>query len=250
MLINSSQNSTYKRLHALTKKKYRMREGLVLFEGKRLVKHLLANDIAIEMLVLEESTDSAEINTANQPVVWLNRALFQNISDTVHSQGVIAVVATSALTHRATSPHLVVCDGIQDPGNLGAIIRTCDALGFDNILLTKGCVDVYSQKVLRATMGSILNVTITTALDNHTLTQTFKDGNYQIVATALTDSVPISQLRSSPNMAIVFGNEGNGVSNDILSQAHSRIYIPMQGSAESLNVATSAAIVLYHIMNL
>lgn len=143
------------------------------------------------------------------------------------------------------APFYVVLDGVQDPGNAGTIIRTADAAGASGVILTKGSVDIYDEKTVRATMGSLFHLPVVSGVSAEELTAWAKERGLQLYAAALDVAArPHFSCDFTKPTAIVFGNEGNGVSTELLAQAET-VYIPMYGTAESLNVGTSAAIVLY-----
>ena len=137
-------------------------------------------------------------------------------------------------------------DGIQDPGNAGTIIRTADALGCTGVVCLEGTVDMFSDKVVRSSMGSIFNIPFLDNVSRSAFIDACHDNELNMIATAL-DKLALKHYLAEYNSptAIVFGNEGNGISAEILEAASSKVYIPMSGKAESLNVASAAAIVLY-----
>ena len=144
------------------------------------------------------------------------------------------------------APLLAVLDGIQDPGNAGNIIRTADALGCTGVICLTGTVDLFSDKVVRASMGSIFNIPFLDNVSRDTFVDACHDNDVIMVATAL-DKLSLKHYTAEYNSptAVVFGNEGNGVSQELMEAVDRKVYIPMSGKAESLNVASAAAIVLY-----
>ncbi len=251
--ITSAQNQQFKWLKRMMQKKYRDSERVMLLEGARIVNHGVQLGHLPKAIFLRYGLDHENVEAylhLGCPVFVLAEALFEQVSDTVHSQGILGVFSRDmecALS--IMGPHVVILDQIQDPGNLGTIIRTCDALGLTEIYMTKGTTDPYSQKVLRATMGSIFNVKLHTHVSMDVL-QGLKDKGFALVSTALEDSISLSRLTAFAEqgaIAICFGNEGNGVSQTVLAMSDYRVKIPMRGGAESLNVAVAAAIALYQI---
>ncbi len=245
MVISSAQNATFKWLKSLLKRKYRQREGAVIIEGRRLIAQVKALGYALDYLILEETVDWPE--EAAQ-TLYLTHNLFNQLSDTVHSQGVLAVVS---ILQNATEPRydddIVVLNGIQDPGNMGTILRSCESFGYRNVVATKGCVDVYSRKVLRASMGALFNLNVVQNYSSEDLVAALKRRGVAIYTTALSDGTALSDLSAKRPFAIVFGNEGNGVEAVWLENAEHCVAIEMVGQTESLNVAASAAIVLYQL---
>lgn len=247
MLISSTQNPQFKWVKGLSQKKLRDKENLMVLEGKRLVLHALQlNHKPLAIFVKSDTVFEPPFGT---PYYELVEGLFEQISDTVHSQGVLAVFDRHGVMEKALQPcrHVLVLDQIQDPGNLGTILRTCDALGIYDVYLIKGSVDPYSPKVLRATMGSIFNLRLHRQLDANELMASLKGEGFRIVGTALEDSQPLSSLKQDLPLAICFGNEGNGLSETVLGACDQKIRIPMSADAESLNVAVACGIVLYQV---
>ena len=253
--IVSSQNQHYKWLKSLTQKKFRDREGLMILEGERLVYHGIQmgfspSAVFVRFGSVEE--DRHSLAERGIRVFSLAENLFDSVSDTVHSQGIIAVFKKDVWDSKGqNSRNLVILDQIQDPGNLGTIIRTCDALGLSDIYMTKGSVDPYSQKVLRATMGSIFNVKLRTNVGIEII-EGLKAAGMCLACTALEDSVSLTSLEALAGerpLALCFGNEGKGISKELLDICDFRVKIPMRGGAESLNVAVAAGIVLYQVQS-
>jgi TrmH family RNA methyltransferase len=143
------------------------------------------------------------------------------------------------------NPLIVVLDGLQDPGNVGTIIRTADAAGCSGVLMTKGCADLFSGKTVRAGMGSIFNLPIIEGLECNQLVSLLSEHHISLMATALTNSEVYFSTDFTKPVAVVFGNEGNGVQKELLQKAKVKLYIPILGKAESLNVAASASVILY-----
>lgn len=247
MLISSTQNQQFKWVKGLSQKKHRDKENLMVLEGKRLVMHALQlHHKPLAIFVKSEMNFEVPFGI---PCYELVASLFDQISDTVHSQGVLAVFNRDVVMQEAKRPsrNVLVLDQIQDPGNLGTILRTCDALGIYDVYLIKGSVDPYSPKVLRATMGSIFNLRLHIQQQASTLIESLKSTGFQIVGTALQESVPLNALNQDSPLAICFGNEGNGLSQDVLEACDQKIRIPMSQDAESLNVAVACGIVLYQV---
>lgn len=247
MLITSTQNSQFKWVKGLSQKKNRDKENLMVLEGKRLVMHAL--QLRHKPLAIFVKSDVSFEVPFGMPSYELTDSLFDQISDTVHSQGVLAVFDRDVVMQQALRPcrNVLVLDQIQDPGNLGTILRTCDALGIYDVYLIKGSVDPYSPKVLRATMGSIFNLRLHNQQLATELIESLKSRGFQIIGTSLQDSVPLSALNQDWPLAICFGNEGNGLSQDVLEACDQKIRIPMSPDAESLNVAVACGIVLYQV---
>ncbi len=248
MLISSSQNATFKYIKSLKLKKYRSRAGVILLEGRRLIEQVLQLGYQLEYLVLEETCSHPPIDGVT--TIYLPMSLFKQISDTVHSQGVVAVVkGDQNRTEIDYTSNVIVLNDLQDPGNVGTILRTAESFGFKNVIATKGCVDLFSPKVLRASMGAPFNLSIVQNVTSAELIAQLKDSALPIVVTALQDSEPLKSHRPKAPFAIVFGNEGAGVEPIWLECADARLKIEMVGAMQSLNVGVSAGIILYSLQS-
>jgi TrmH family RNA methyltransferase len=183
--------------------------------------------------------------------------LFREISDTETPQGILAVVKmnnyslkdiiSNSLIHGIVKNkgNIVVLDGIQDPGNMGTIIRTADAAGFSGIIVSKGCVDPYNPKVLRSTMGSIFHIPTYSCTNLIETLVEIKNNDIRVYAAHLEGSRNYYNVDMTGNVAIVIGNEANGISSEAASMADEFIKIPMPGRVESLNASVAAGILMY-----
>lgn len=256
--ITSPHNQLVKMVAALRQKKYRDELGLFTVEGVRLAEELAAAGWPVETCLFTE-TAAADSRAAKILGVLGNRCrlvqvsdpLYAKITDTQEPQGIMLVAPKrqaafgDILSSRSESPLIVVLDGIQDPGNAGTVIRTADAAGCSGIVMLKGCVDLYAGKTVRATMGSLFHLPVVENMAGDDLLTALATAGIPLIATALKEATDYSAARLSGPVAIVFGNEGQGVSGELLARAAERIIIPIYGKAESLNVATAAAVTLY-----
>lgn len=223
-----------------------MREKAVIVEGRRAIEQVISLGYTIKYLVLEESIEW-QLSTQYQ-TLYLTESLFNQLSDTVHSQGVLAVVNLADNTAKVDySAPLVVLNAIQDPGNMGTILRTCEAFGYQNVIATKGCVDIYSSKVLRASLGAAFGLNVFQNQASADVIEQLNNHQVAILVTTLEDGTPLKQVSCQGPYAIVFGNEGSGVEDIWIEHATKRIRINTKGAMQSLNVAASAAIVLYQL---
>ena len=247
--IKSKDNATYKAALKLTKKKYRDEAGLYLLEGVKPLQDALAMGIPIKDVFLSEDADIAVELPAGNPII-LDGRLFGAISETESSQGVIAIAEkktydAAAFSKAAGEGNIVIMDRLQDPGNIGAIIRTAEAAGYQGVIMIKGSGDPYSPKVVRAAAGSLLRMPIVTAEDASAAIGMVKAMGKRLVVTSLEASRDCFDVDLSGPIALVIGNEGQGVGENLLQAADMRIRIPMAGSIESLNVAVAAGILMY-----
>lgn len=269
--IASSQNKTFKKFKSLTLKKYREREALFLMEGQRYIDTAIKNDIAFEAIIFDEQTWHHAIDDVSKQeymhsaqVYILVESLFQELSQTEQSQGIIGVLhmpANRSLLHALDTiqnpinhdrhKNIIMLDRIQDPGNLGTIIRTADAAGIDTILLVKGTVDPYNPKVVRSTAGSILYVKLIEVEDSIETIEILKSNGYHVVVTALENAKDYNDISSyGEKNCLVIGNEANGVSDLFIKSSDSRVKIPIIGQAESLNASVAAGIMMYKLQSL
>lgn len=183
----------------------------------------------------------------------VDEKVMAKLSDTKAPQGVLAVIRTPEQNLRQLRPGtasdnnapVIILDRVQDPGNLGTIIRTADAVGALGLILLEGCVDAYSPKVVRASMGSLFHLPVVQDVTaEEALTWCYRTG-YEPAATALKNAQNVYKADISKKMAFLFGNEANGVAEELQAAAETRLFIPMTGLAESMNVAMAAGIILF-----
>ncbi|MDO4799448.1 MAG: RNA methyltransferase [Bacillota bacterium] len=267
--LQSKDNATFKSLKSLLTRKGRKQSGQFLLEGARYIRSALEMGIRPEMLIFSEEIPEDAPSYGMMSMyglascsLRLSNALFAELSDTEHSQGVLAVFGlANLLTGAPTSPRgdVVVLDVVRDPGNVGTILRTADAAGISQVFLVEGCADPFSPKAMRSTAGSILHLRLTIA-PRRQIIEMLRAQGYRIVASTLGDSqesrgffrqcaghggtVPGGE--KTP-LALVLGNEAQGVSSGFLEAADARIHIPIYGRAESLNVAVAAGILIYQM---
>ena len=207
-----------------------------------------------EIFVSEKALKSDEINDflSNIDKETLNihvceDKLFEKISDTVASQGIVGVVKLPDNSHSEIKENglYIALDRLQDPGNLGTIIRTADAAGVDGILVSKGTVDPFNAKVLRSTMGSIFKVNLIFEDDLKERLVSEQKNGAKVLVTNLENAANYNEINYMGTLIIVIGNEGSGVSSDIINMATQNVKIPIWGEAESLNASVAAGILMY-----
>ena len=246
-MITSVSNKKIKDIQKLKENKNIKKYGLYLIEGRHLVEEALEANVVEEIIISENYEEFSLIEAFSGEITKVSNSVMKNISDTITSQGIIAIckVVNKELEINKYSKVLIL-DRIQDPGNLGTIIRTADAFDFDCIILGKGTTSLYGQKVIRSTQGSNFHID---CFDNVELEKLLdKMSEFNIFATSLKADKYIEQLNNiSGRVAVVFGNEGAGVSEDILEKVNNLLKISMPGRAESLNVSIAAGIVMHYI---
>ncbi len=267
MIITSTSNEQIKRIVKLREKsKERKAEGLFVVEGIRIFKEIPAMDIDsvfvsesfVENNIDVEPKDITDNKYDNIPDLF-NRVdytvvadnVFKKLSDTVTPQGVLAVVRMQDYTleemldaRDKDSSCIVVLDKIQDPGNLGTIIRTGEGAGITGVVMSSDTVDLYNPKVIRSTMGSIFRVPCVVVDDLANAVETIKSSGVKTYAAHL-DGKDISTVDLADDRAFLIGNEANGLSEEIANEADEKIKIPMEGEVESLNAAVATAILIY-----
>ncbi len=245
--ITSAQNEYIKKIVSLGTKKHREETGLFIAEGEHLVEMALASGCEIESIIMSESFLEKKSDYFLNDVVLVPDSLFTKISDAKTPQGVMAVILMPEKTKNDFCGKYIYCDNLQDPGNIGTIIRTADAFSLDGVILSKGCADVFSPKVIRSSQGSLFNIKVITDSDISDLIKA-KDQGVMITSTTLYgESVTLKNMKISKNQIFVIGNEGSGVSEDILKISDEIAYIPMSGKAESLNAGVASAILMYEV---
>ncbi len=257
-LITSPHNQLVKTAAALRQKKYRDELGLFAVEGVRLAEELVAAgwpaEICLFTAAAADNRRAAEIIDrlagGRCRLAQVSDALYAKITDTQEPQGLmlIAPVRQTPFAAALTGPRpslIAVLDGISDPGNAGAVIRTADAAGCSGVVLLKGCVDLYAGKTVRATMGSLFHLPVVAGMADGELAAALAAAAIPLVATAAGGATDYTAADLAGPVAIVFGSEARGVSDRLLASAAARIAIPIYGRAESLNVATAAAVILY-----
>ena len=246
-MITSVSNKKIKDIQKLKENKNIKKYGLYLIEGRHLVEEAIEANVVEEIIISENYEEFSLIEAFSGEITKVSNSVMKNISDTITSQGIIAIckVVNKELEINKYSKVLIL-DRIQDPGNLGTIIRTADAFDFDCIILGKGTTSLYGKKVIRSTQGSNFHID---CFDNVELVKLLDEmSEFNIFATSLKADKYIEQLNNiSGKVAVVFGNEGAGVSEDILEKVNNLLKISMPGRAESLNVSIAAGIVMHYI---
>lgn len=248
--ITSSANPLYKYLKSLKQKKNRMAEGVFTVEGERSVRDAVNAGYQLRQIAASESFyQQKQFHYGEYHVVVLSDTLFAGICDTKTPPGILAVCNISEIMLKdIVHGRYIYCDRVSDPGNVGTIIRTADAAGFDGVLLSEGCVDAYSPKTVRAGMGSFFHIPLITGLHTDDL-RTLKQKGFSLLCGVLhTDSIDYRQAPMDGDLVVVIGNEANGVSEEIIHLCDTRVTIPMRGSAESLNAAVAASLLMYEAM--
>ena len=237
-MIESINNEKIKRYRKLKDKKYRELEGLYLVSTPHLVLEALKKGVVKEIFLLDSKENIYGSVTIVTPQVMKKLTNLETVPE------VVAVVEKEK--KQEIKGNILLLDRIQDPGNLGTIIRSAVAFNIDTIILGDGCVDLYNEKVLRAAEGMHFHLNIF----NENLLNTIpslKEQGYEIIGTKLTDGIELSNFKPSNQYALVMGNEGSGVEESLLNLCDKYIYIKMNETCESLNVGVATSIILYEL---
>ena len=247
-IISSTKNEKIKELAKLQTAKGRKKAGMYLLEGEHLVEEAIKEKALIELIVVSSNRMEAYQYLLEQTevnVLVVSQEVFQKLSMTETTQGILAAVKIENQAEPPCSGRIIVLDAVQDPGNLGTIVRTADAAGFDAVVLGTGTVDLYNDKVIRSMQGSHFHIPVFQA-DLREYLPVLKKQGVEVAVTALhRDSKDYSILQGKSDVAIVVGNEGQGVSSEVIELADAVVTIPMFGKAESLNVAIASALLMY-----
>ena len=252
-VISSKDNEIIKKIKSLKEKKYRDIENCYIIEGIKLVKEAIVENAKIKQIVVcEDCINDGEIDTdtlyeiAKFDVVYVTEKVFKTITDVKTPQGIIAVIEKNNINSKIdySQDIIIALDGVQDPGNLGTILRTVDSANLKQIILSKDSADSYNPKVVRSTMGAIFRVNIIEADSLKEMLQEAKKNNFKVMVTSLDTKNSIYDVDYSKKV-IVIGNEANGVSKEVQAIADEKVKIPMLGKTESLNASVAAGIMIY-----
>ena len=237
MIIESTDNKKIKNLRKLKSKKYRDEEKKFLIEGIHLVKEAYDSGNLIEVLLLEG--DDIDFNA---PVTYVSENVMKSLSDLETPYNIIGIC--NYPKEKEIGNKILMLDEVQDPGNLGTIIRSSVAFDIDTIYLSENSVDIYNSKVLRGCQGMnfYINIVRSNLVDK---IKELKTKGYKIYTTDVNGGKELKSIKSPDKYVIIMGNEGKGVSFEASELADERIYINMNDNCESLNVAVATSIILY-----
>ena len=246
MFITSPHNDIIKTVISLKQKRNRDELSLFVAEGYKQVSEI-PPDIKIKFVVSTEKYENFNKNAATNYIV--TERLFKKISSTETPQGILAVVEKKKYDIEKVLSDgngiFVVCDNIQDPGNVGTIIRTAEAYSCKGIFFSKNCADVYGEKVVRSSMGAIFNIPIFQECDIVSLIKSFKQKRITVCALSLDADNVLSKFQIKNNVAVIVGNESSGISKEVLDVADNKIKIEMSGKTQSLNAAVACSVAIY-----
>jgi TrmH family RNA methyltransferase len=246
MLIESSQNLTFKNILKLEDKNFRLQNDVFLVEGKKQVDEI-SKDWNIKQIIV--SKEFEDIKNFKDPII-LSKHLFTKLSSTKSPQGILAIVEKKHYKiEKLIQCHgiFIVLENIQDPGNLGTIIRSSDAFGVKAVFVSKESADIYSDKTVRSTMGSLFHLPVVDNIDIKGLLDLMKKEKISVFAASLNSKKYLNEIQFPKKAAFIIGNEAKGIKNETEALANTLFKISMPGKAESLNAAVAASIIMYEL---
>ncbi|MCI8284226.1 MAG: RNA methyltransferase [Firmicutes bacterium] len=250
--IKSSANDNFKFFERLYKRKYREREGCYVIEGFNLIEEAVKNGAVLRKIFVREDFihDNKIIMLKNEgrEIYSVPKELFDRTADTETPQGIAAICEKPKLSipeFFSDAENIVVLDRLQDPGNIGTIIRTADAAGFGGAVVMKGTADLFSPKTVRAAAGSLYRVKLLFADDPGEVIRLLAENGIKSICTSPHGGELYFNADLAKNTALIIGNEASGACAEFLNGSDIKITLPMEGTIESLNAAVSASIVMY-----
>lgn len=258
-IIKSKDNKTIKYISKLiSASKFRRTENRFVVEGVRLCDEVLKNNCEVSIFLYSVSAhdkykDTVEaLKNISDNVFCVDDRIFSALSDTKTPQGVLCVVKTldkqTYFDKINKNGVILALDNIQDPSNLGTILRSADAFGVNGVVLSNDCCDIYSPKVVRGSMGAVFRIPFTITSDLAGFITSFNNNGDSFACVLDESAVTIDKVKFSKPVLSVIGNEGNGVSKEVISACKHKLYIPMKNNAESLNAAVAASIIMWEMV--
>lgn len=241
MYITSINNEYIKEISKLNEKKYRDKSNKYLIEGLHLVTEALKYDIIDTIIIREDFNYETNIKH-----IVVSNEVMKKLSDNPSIPKIMAVVNKKESI--ISGNKILLLDRLQDPGNLGTIIRSAVAFNFDTIILSNDTVDLYNSKVLRSTQGMLFNINILRQ-DLSNVINELKNNNYTIYGTKVDNGYDVKEINNTNKFALIIGNEGTGISDNILRECDKYLYIKMNNNCESLNAGVAASILMYEMGN-
>ena len=252
-IISSKENQFIKHIKKLKDKKYRDINNEYLIEGIKLIKEAIQEKAQIKQIVICDECEKIEAipkdlmyEIAKHECIYVTKKLFETLTNVVEPQGILAIIGKSDPKQEINYNEdiIVALDDIQDPGNLGTILRTVDSIGLTQIIISKGTADVFNPKVIRSSMGAIFRVKVIESEDLKQTLLEIKKHKFELLVTSLQTKKSVYDIKYKKKI-IVIGNEANGVSKEIQELSDYKIKIPMLGKTESLNASVATGIILY-----
>lgn len=253
-IIESKQNSLIKEVKKLHTRKYRIEKKQFIVEGFRFVKEAIKSSFNVPYIFVSDngkdkydSFNIKEYIKSDTKTYYIKDSLLKEICNTNTPQGILAVVDYKKIQPQDKEGFYILADKVQDPGNMGTIIRTAHASGALGVLLTKGTVDIYNDKTLRSTMGSIFNIPVIED-ENFNVINNLKNKGFKLLVSSLDASKSFYDIDLTGKIIISVGNEGNGISEEIYNISDEKVKLPMPGGTESLNVSVAASVMMYEAL--
>ena len=254
-MITSISNGKIKHVtQLLTKSKVRKQEGLYVIEGEKMFAEApkeLISEVYASTSFLSKTSNMARLNEVGYEEV--TDSVYERMSDTKSPQGILCVMRKKNLKEdfilnlaKKDKAHILVLEGLQDPGNMGTIMRTAEGAGYDCILADDKTVDIYNPKVIRSTMGAMFRMPVVYTSELNRTLDKIRENGIKVYAAHLSGKNNYCDESYPDKMAILIGNEGNGLTDEIMKHADVPVRIPMEGNVESLNASVAAAILMYH----
>jgi RNA methyltransferase, TrmH family len=247
--IESESNVSLKQWKKLHTKKEREKTGTFLLDGPHLVEEAISSGAKIQHVIIEENYQIKEHWLKQKFGLWSVPAkLMKQLSETEKPQGIIAVCEMMEQPEELIKENgrYLLIDGVQDPGNLGTIIRTADSAGLDGVFLGDGSADLYNGKTVRSTQGSLFHLPIIKG-ELKSVAAECKENGVPVISTSLHEAVDMREMPEMNGFALIVGNEGQGVQQILQEESSMNVKIPIFGQAESLNVSVATGILLYEL---
>ena len=246
--ISSKDNKIFRLCEQLSHKKYRDKLGLYLIEGENLLEEAVKNGAGIKTVLMCRDYRGSLFGTEDK-AFCLSDKLFEQLSQTETTQGIMAIVEKPELSPDRFldrgGGNFIVLDRLQDPGNIGTILRTADAAGYELAIVMKGTADVFSPKAVRAATGSLFRMPVVFMDSVDELMEFTRAAGKKLVATCFDTDRYYYDENLKGNIALIIGNEGSGISRELIECSDLKIKIPMHGNIESLNASVAAGILMY-----
>jgi TrmH family RNA methyltransferase len=254
--ITSIKNDKIKNLRKLYQKKYRKQKGQFILEGLRLTRGSYNAGADLDTIYITKDfynnliKDEAFLINNQDKIVFVSNEQIKEVADTENPQDIITVVNEPNFNEKQvlSKEYILVLDRVQDPGNMGTIIRTAVAAGFQSLIITKGSVDVFNLKVLRSTMGAIYSIPFIKDVDLDKLITMLNNKEQYIYAADLNTDHYYNEVEYKKPLSLIIGNEAQGIREELLNLANQKVKIPIKGDIESLNAAVAAGLMMYEIL--
>lgn len=238
-MLNSLNNPRVKKWLKLRQKKYRMIDKLFIIEEEHLIEEAQCASLLDTILILENEKNIFDFDC----VEYISKEIMQKLSSNTSLNKYIAIAKFP--TNQLESNRILLLDGIQNPGNMGTILRSAYSFGFNQVLLSKGCVDITNEKVIQASQGALFYLDIKEV----DLVEWIKNSDFPVYATGFENSIELKEVEKTSKLAIVLGNEGNGVSEEVIKVCRKIVNIKMK-QFDSLNVGIAAGICMYELQEM